>query len=138
MAAGHYKTFEIASPVNTHFKRISCSQADCQRRLKGWDTILDVSDPKHASVANWIRLQSGKRFMVKQVGTVVTFSFPPGQDCFEPHQKSLERPELFVVREGDWRGNPRQVDPYVHKRPEDWVDQFANHQQSIADAVQQG
>jgi hypothetical protein len=76
------------------------------------------------------------------------FSFPPGQRCFSTvvrsdrvvagHPMRIDRPELFLVSDGDWRGNPYGTAPYVHTRPEDWVDDFANHQNALAEAAQRG
>lgn len=132
-----YTTFAIESPVATHTRAASCSEVDCGNRKHGWKTILDVSDPKHAKVANWIRLQSGKHYTTSQAGTVVTFTFAAGQNCFTPHRVSLERPENFLVVGGDWRGNPLQV-PTRQQKPENWVDEFATHQDKIATLVQRG
>lgn len=138
MAAAQYKTYAIASPIETHTRRASCREVECGKRANGWKTVLDTSKPKHAKAANWIRLQSGKFFVYTQVGTVVTFTFQAGQDCFEPHRVSLERPELFMVQGGDWRGNPLNVPTRVHANGDDWVDDFANHQEKIAILVQRG
>jgi hypothetical protein len=46
----------------------------------------------------------------------------------------LERPELYVVRGGDWRGNPRG-EVRRHSGPDSWVNDFAEHQDRIARVV---
>ncbi len=138
LAPAQYKTYAIASPTDTHTKPAKCWQVDCGNYANGWRTILDVSDPKHAATANWIRLQSGKRFTVAQTGTLVTFTFPAGQTCFIPHRVSLQRPEFFFVLGGDWRGNPLNIPVRQHKIGSDWVDDFATHQDKIATLVERG
>lgn len=137
MPAQNYKTYTIASPQDTHTRAATCHEVDCPNRAKGWQTLLDISQGPHARTANWIRLQSGRRFTHEQVGTIVTFTFPAGQDCFTPHRVSLERPEFFLVQGGDFRGNPSKI-PVVRHKAEDWVDDFANHQDHIATVVSRG
>ena len=66
------------------------------------------------------------------------FTFEAGQTCFVEHRVPLEREPLYVVRDGDWRGNPRGTAPRIHTRPDDWVDDFAEHQQRLADRFEQG
>jgi hypothetical protein len=48
------------------------------------------------------------------------------------------RPELFIVRGGDYRGNPLGTPTRVHARPEDWVEDFSTHTQAIADRLEKG
>ena len=35
----------------------------------------------------------------------MVFTFEAGQQCFTQHHVP-DRPQFFVVRDGDWRGNP--------------------------------
>ena len=69
---------------------------------------------------------------------LTVFTFEPGQDCFAQHRVPLERDPLFLVRGGDWRGNPTGLQPYRHHRGEDWVDDFADHQDRIARQIERG
>jgi hypothetical protein len=65
--------------------------------------------------------------------------FEAGQPCFPPASTApLARPELYVVRDGDRRGNPRGTKARLHQRPELWQEDFAEHQQTLADAQQRG
>lgn len=134
----YYKTYAINSPLTTHFKRVSCREFECGNFRHGWSTPLDVSTVKGASTANWIRMKSGRSFTFDQVGTIVTFHFPPGQSCFLPHQVSLQRPENFLVKGGDWRGNPHGIQTYKHVRAEDWVDDCATHQDLVSKIFNRG
>jgi hypothetical protein len=50
----------------------------------------------------------------------------------------LDRAPLYVVRDGDHRGNPRGTRDRLHQNPGNWVDDFATHQQAIADEIKKG
>lgn len=136
--AQFFKTYTIASPVETHYRDASCKEVECQHYLKGWVTALDISTVNGASTANWIRMHSGRAFTYTQTGLVVKFVFPPGQRCFIQHKVSLQRPEFFIVQGGDWRGNPMSIEEYRHKTAENWVEDCALHQDKIATAHQRG
>lgn len=132
----HYKTYQITAPKTTHFRKATCKEVECAGYVNGWKTIVPDRSPQ----ASYIRGASGRKFTeTKQPDQLVEFLFPPGQMCFraDDHRISLEREPFFVVRGGDYRGNPRGIEPVVRK-VEDWVDDFATHQQGIADAIQRG
>jgi hypothetical protein len=131
------QSFEIVSPVETHFRVLTCKEADCQRHRDGWRSVLDTSTVQGAQQAKWIHSYSGRRFTYTQVGPVVTFTFAAGQSCFTKHQKPLERPELFVVRDGDWRGNPTG-NAMRHTQPEHWVEHHAESLDKIRSIQERG
>ncbi|QIP87637.1 hypothetical protein GLX30_30455 [Streptomyces sp. Tu 2975] len=92
-------------------------------------------DPLGRDQAAYIRHKAGRTFREQRRGDGLTvFRFEAHQRCFAEHKT---RPELYAVRDGDWRGNPtgraRQ-----HQRPIDWVEDFGEHQQRIADQQQKG
>jgi hypothetical protein len=131
------KTYQIASPVQTHTRPAVCAEVECQAYRVGWSTAVDVATELGRKQAQYIRMHSGRAFEVVIVGTVVTFTFPAGQRCFTQHRVPLERPALYVIRDGDWRGNPRQTEP-VRVGPDAWVDDFANHQDRLKTVFDQG
>lgn len=122
------ETFAIASPVDTHFKVVRCDGPElkegCVRNKVGWRTVLDVSTVEGARQAKWIINFSGRSFTRQDQGSVLTFTFAAGQQCFQKHRVPLGRPELYIVRDGDWRGNPTGH-VYRHTRPEHWVEHSA-------------
>lgn len=132
---GHYKTYEIAVPRATHWRSATCAEVDCRPYQYGWVTRVLPGSQDEAAVR-----ASGRSFTAEQAeGGFLQFVFPPGQPCFRAsvHQLPLERPPLYVVRDGDWRGNPTgQVRQHVNG--DDWVDDFATHQQNIADVRERG
>jgi hypothetical protein len=78
----------------------------------------------------------------------VAFTFTAGQPCFSLssrhpgrgygwHDVQTEAEPLYVVRDGDWRGNPSGR-KRVHRSGVEWVEEFGEHQQELADRIAQG
>jgi hypothetical protein len=65
--------------------------------------------------------------------------FEAGQSCFRAsdHRALLDKQEIFIVRDGDYRGNPTGT-VRRHTRPESWREDFAEHQDKLARQIQQG
>jgi hypothetical protein len=136
LPVGAYKTYDLSAPLATHFRKATCQEVECRAYAHGWVTNVDTSTPLGAKQANYIRLHSGRQFKASQLGGLVAFTFPAEQQCFAQHRVPLERTPLLVVRGGDWRANLGLI--RRHTRPADWVDDFAENQQSIVDARQRG
>jgi hypothetical protein len=125
------QSFEILAPTETHQRKATCTEVDCGAQANGWVSKIDESSPLGQRQAHYIRKESGRRFTETRDPTGLTlFTFPAGQTCFGGHTVALDRPEFYIVRDGDWRGNPtgRRRE---HDRPEHWVEDFAQHQQSL-------
>ncbi len=133
MPAHAYTTYQIAAPVSTHFRAGTCDEAGCLAHRHGWATTVDESTTLGQGQAHYVRKESGRRFVESRTGGLTTFTFEAGQKCFATHQVPLERPELYIVRGGDWRGNPRGE--VTRHRPDTWVEAFAEHQDQIACVV---
>lgn len=139
MSVEAYKTYRIASPLATHWRDATCAEADCQHHLNGWQSTIDESTQLGQRQAHYIRRESRRGFTEERLPTGLTrFTFAAGQTCFAgPHQVPVGRPELYLVRDGDWRGNPtgRQR---THSSPQDWIDDFGEHQDRLADQMKKG
>lgn len=139
MAPTAYRSFEVHSPARTHFRPATCAEVDCPHYLGGWESVIDVATEQGKAWAAAIK-RSGRRFIADRSGpgTTITFRFPPGQACFKaPHQVPVGRPEIFVVRDGDWRGNPTgRTDRGV--RPEEFVERMAENLDVLHSARQRG
>jgi hypothetical protein len=134
-----FKTYALSLPKQTHYRKATCQEVDCEAYANGWVTKIDVTTDLGQRQAKYIRDHSGRTFQdVTAIGSPVReFMFPSGQQCFADHQVPLERDPIFVVRDGDWRGNPtgRRMQ---HAKAQDWIDDFGEHQQNIADAKEKG
>lgn len=134
--ASAYQTYSIKAPLSTHFRAATCEEVGCPDYQYGWKVHLEGLPENLRSTA----LTSGRRYRVEQERDGVTWIvYEAGQQCFQyrKHRTRLERPELYIVRGGDARGNPtgEQVN---HKRAEDWVEDLHEHTDKIADALKEG
>lgn len=127
------KTYQILAPKDSHWRKASCEEFGCKAYTNGWRSQIDETTDLGKRQAHYIRKQSGRKFTEESTSPGMTvFTFEAGQSCFGQHEVPIGRPEIFLVRDGDWRGNPTgQV--RTHKRPEDWVEDFAIHQNRLAD-----
>jgi hypothetical protein len=134
-AAGAYQTYSVHSPRDTTVKA-ACEDVGCEAWLFGWDTPIDESTELGRQQATYIRTQSGRTF--KEMprageGAVTVFRFEPRQRCFANHRT---RPESYAVLAGDWRIRGGVLTR--HSRAADWVEDFGEHQQRIADQQEKG
>lgn len=133
------KTYELTAPPATHRRPATCTEVDCPQHTNGWVSTFDPSTSQGQAQLRYVRLHSGRSFTDTTApgAPLVELTFPAGQRCFQAHTVSLEREPFVVVRDGDWRGNPtRRERRHVHLA--DWVDDFATHQQGVADAREKG
>jgi hypothetical protein len=115
---GAYQTFSVRSPSDRMVKTV-CEQVGCQAWRQGWESVIDERTNLGKAQGAYIRGQSGRTFREQKTDAGLTvFRFESGQRCFAEHQT---RPELYLVRDGDYRGNPTGR-RRVHVRPEDWVE----------------
>jgi hypothetical protein len=124
----NYKTYLLRRPLATHWRPATCSEVDCKHYLLGWQTMLASNDPQ----VDLVRSLRGQWHFTEAApeGGVIVFTFPAGQKCFRTDQHRLpmlDRPALYVVRGGDWRGDPRGETPRVHNKPEHWVEDMQEH-----------
>lgn len=139
LPAQAYKTYQIVAPRSTHFRPGTCEEAECGAHARGWRTLVDESTDLGQQQAHYIRMLSGRRFTAERTAEGLTaFTFAPGQTCFQQHQVPLEREPHYLVRGGDFRGNPGGARPYQHVKGDDWVDDFAEHQNRIARQIERG
>lgn len=132
-----YKTYSISAPVSTHFRRATCAEVDCPDFLSGWRVRVEGLPAQLLHDAK----TSGRKYVEVQVTEGETWlHYEAGQPCFRvaEHRIRIGKPELFLVQDGDWRGNPRQTRTRMHQKPEFWVEDFGEHQQNIADQIERG
>jgi len=102
------RSFVVAQPLQTHFRRATCDEFGCDNQRFGWTMGFDLTDPERRAAARWIRDKSGRSYTheLLEEGRKVVFTFSAGQRCFEKHWLPLERDPFMIVRAGDFRGNP--------------------------------
>lgn len=138
MPVGAYQTYAAGLPAS-QWRRASCAEYECVAYLNGWATVVDERTERGMAQAYYVRRQSGRGFREERNHAGLTvFRFHPGQTCFGSDRHMMPaRPPLYVVRAGDWRGNPTGWQR-THKRPEDWVDDMATRLDKIATVARRG
>lgn len=90
--------FTLAAPLPTHWRRATCKEVDCPRYVMGFTSVLDESVADLRNAADWIRHNSGMRFVERKDGAMTVFEFPAGQECFEGrasgHRIKTDKPEI--------------------------------------------
>lgn len=134
LAPGAYQTYSITQPRDALIAA-ACEQVGCAAWRQGWESVIDESTGLGKRQAAYIRGESRRTFREAKRGDGLTvFRFESGQRCFAEHQT---RPELYVVRDGDWRGNPTGR-ARRHQRAADWVEDFGEHQERLVDQQKKG
>lgn len=132
---GAYQTYALMRPERTHSRVATCGEVDCGSHRSGWITNVDLGTELGRKQSWYIRTQSGRGFTMSQAGTMQTFEFPPGQQCFKQHRIQLDVEPLYVKVGGDWRS---RTSAPVTMRPADWVEDFAEHQDKIITIQKKG
>ena len=116
--------YGLAKPIATHRRPATCAEADCRYHLNGWQMRVDERTQLGARQAHLIKT-SGRRYTVVRLdaGTIL-YLFEAGQTCFGVHTVPADRPAIYIVRQG-------MNQPTVHRKPEDWVDDFSTHLDKI-------
>lgn len=140
LGAEYMKTYAVEAPVDTHWRRATCEEVQCEQQERGWKMQIDLSSELGQKQAYYIKYQSGRHFTHEKLNNegMVELVFPPGQTCFREHKVRLDREERYVVKGGDFRGNPRGIPTRVHTRPELWVEDFQTNQEAIKEAQRKG
>lgn len=128
------KTYAVVAPKTT--VPATCADVGCEAYLNGWRLRVDSlpDDMVHAAT------HSGRSFERLEVGPGETWLvFGAGQPCFRAahHVRAITTgPDRFGVLAGDWRGSLGVI--RRHGRAEDWVDDFATHQDDLATRLERG
>lgn len=137
-----YRTYSLRRPPGAVSKqRITCEQASCEGLRNGWVTRLNLTLDEHREAHAWIMAgRSGKRFIdITKDGDapIVSLLFASGQECFATHVRRVDWEPLYIVRDGDARGNPTGWGRR-HVKSDHWVEDCAENQDKLADLAQRG
>jgi len=132
-----YKTYAVDIPAGTHWQPVPCEAVDCEVQAAGWVTAVDETTQLGRRQAAYIRHQSGRPHTeTRGPGGATVFTFAPGTQCFTTHRERIDRPELYIVRGGDWRASTGIIRRHVSGV--EWREDFAEHQATIADQIEKG
>jgi hypothetical protein len=134
-----YVSYRIVAPSRTHFGPATCEDVDCKAMANGWSSLIDEATGLGQKQAHYIRKMSGRSFKESRTPAGLTeFLFTSGQKCFAQHTYRNELPPIFKVQGGDYRGNPRGIQPVIHTKPEFWVEDFQGHQDKVKTVLERG
>lgn len=132
-------TFQMAAPKSTHFRKASCEEVECAQYVRGWRMRIDLTAELGQKQAHYIKHSSGRSYkVVQQNNGLVELEFAPNQPCFKEHQVRLQRPDIYRVKGGDYRGNPLNIPTRVHKNPAHWVEEFQENQDNLKTQIERG
>ncbi len=131
-------TYSIINPAGTHSRQATCAESDCRNYRFGWKVRLDPLTPDLRAQIK----RSGKKFTKSEISATETWLvFDAGQECFDGdagrHRIPIDRPPLFVVRGGDWRGNPRG-ERRVHKDMAGWIEDMSTNHDKLMTRLARG
>ncbi|MGI5286645.1 hypothetical protein ACQEVF_25355 [Nonomuraea polychroma] len=133
LQVGAYQTYAWAAPRDTRIKSV-CEDVGCMAWLHGWTSTFDESTELGRNQADYVRRRSGRDFKESRTAEGLTvFRFAPYQRCFANHET---RPAVWWVRGGDWRQDRGLIRRHTSGR--DWVEDFAEHQDRLADRLRRG
>lgn len=132
-----YQTFGIRAPKATHWQPATCEEVSCEYYTRGFKVSVDESKPVGSGNAAMLRADKTRtvREYRDEFGMTI-FEYPIGTKCFGTHTKRKEEPEIFIVRDGDHRGNPKGTPTRTHTKPEFWVEEFAETQEKIIQRIE--
>lgn len=135
-----YKTYAVTVPAADpdDVRTASCADVDCPNLEHGWVSVVDEATELGQRQADYIRRHAGRRFLEERTADGLTrFVFEAGQECFARHEVAGERAPIFLVRGGDWRGNPTG-ERRIHARPEHWVEDMQEQLDEIRTVRERG
>lgn len=133
-----YRSFTVGAPLSTHWRRASCDEVGCASYARGFLRRVNPSTDKGAAQAYYIRHDRSRAYSEeRQPDGWIVFAFKPGTRCFTEHKVRIPRPEIYVARAGDWRGNPTG-EVRRHVRSTDWIEDFALNQIKLKERLNRG
>lgn len=137
-----YRTFSVHMPIATHWRPASCEEVGCKRYAKGWQTPFVPGTPAGEKIRYQIRNSPIRRkWTVMRLPDKTVVTFEAGQQCFmqdhpATHHKLpvFERPQIHVIRGGDWRA--RTTERRIVGSDE-WLDRFAHNQDVLKTRIEQ-
>jgi len=119
------QTYKVSRPAATHSRPATCEEVECPDFVKGYVVRLPRGDDRIALLREAAagRVDGLKRSMADVTGIDSAEQvFLMNGPCLKAtqHRVPIDRPEIYLVRGGDWRANLGLI--RKHARPEHWVE----------------
>ncbi len=134
LAIGAYKTYNIATPLETHWTAATCQQVQCDQYVNGWAIRVEHLTPQDLHLVR----TAGRKYVEQHVAAGETYLvFEAGQPCFRAgtHMRRLEREGNYGIRAGDWRGDPTRRGLELVSS-QSWVDDCGENQANLAELIE--
>lgn len=141
MGPENYKSYTMRAPFETHWRMATCEEYECIDFLNGFAITVDTATELGKKQHYYLTHDNERSYSLQRVTeSLFKFIYKPGNPCVKraDHRVPIGRPPLLLVVGGDWRGNPRGTPTVRHTRVEDWVDDFATHQEGLATLLRRG
>lgn len=131
-----YRTFQILAPRSTHRRKATCAEVHCPHYELGWKVRVEGLDAQMLHTAK----TSGRKYTELHVAENENWLlFESGQPCFRAatHSLPLDKQEIFIARDGDYRGNPTG-NMRKHTRPEFWIEEMQENNSKVRERLERG
>jgi len=139
LPARAFQSYQILAPTPTHWRRATCEEVDCVNYRCGWSSLIDTNTQLGKQQAEYIRRQSGRKFVAEKMPELgfIKFTFEAGQICFSEHKARIDKPEIYLLRQGDSR---TRATGGIHRfdRADQWLDNFSSHQDRLKTLRERG
>lgn len=136
-----YKTYSWRQPLSSHWRQATCEEVDCIDFLNGFVLTVETDTDLGRKRFDFLTHDKTRSCSIQRLSLgMFKFIYAPGNTCMKAydHRIQVGRPPRLLVLGGDWRGNPRNVPTIVHSRMDDWIEDFATHQDMIAERFRRG
>jgi hypothetical protein len=138
-----FVTHKVSAPIHSHWRPATCEEFECDDFVYGFVFTCDTSTELGQSQYYYLTHDRSRRYSMQRVGPqMVKFVYGPGFRGFgnahASHRVPIGRPPLYLVAEGDFRGNPRGVPTRVHRNVEDFVDHSWSHFDKLKTIYERG
>ena len=111
--------YQVTWPKNTHFRRATCQEVDCDQFLKGWVTIkIQIDSTEDCYIRND---KTRKSVGVRMEDNTMSYFFEAGQPCFRSHRATSKKPPLLTVNQPG-RESARLI--RANMDFDEWTDRF--------------
>jgi hypothetical protein len=141
MPAQFYKTYSVKAPLETHWRKATCEEVDCDGYRFGFVTTVDIGTDLGQKQYDFLTHDKKRSYSMQNVGDrLFKFVYAPGNICmnYADHRAPIGKPPLLLVVGGDWRGNPMHAPTIRHRTVENWTEDFSLHQGKLADNIKKG
>lgn len=138
-----YQSYTMSMPLSTHWRKVTCEQYECDDYKYGFVLDVDTSTELGQKQFHYVTHDKSRRYSMQRPGlNSFKFVYPPGNAGFagpqHDHYLPIGREPIFLVKGGDWRGNPRGTPTRVHTEVGHWIEDCALNQQFLADVAKRG